>query len=391
MGFIYRKRPEPARHSGPHRPSPATGSAGVHLGELPMFLRGRAIGGPADPAEREADEAAARVGDAPTTELGSAQVAPAEGGALAPPLQRFFEGALGRDLDGVRIHAGAEAAAAADQLGASAFTAGDDVGFAAGAYAPHTSDGLRLLGHELAHTGQPGGEVRRAPTPLTVEQGARVDRVQVLLLEELKKLGLDKGRFKKPLRERVSYYADDKSFGEAKAEYARRKTNAAVDKMTPAEIQKWRKDNPHPVNADESLEDAKNRLWSSKNVGYITSLFEPGVAGFYDDVTGTIHVRDDRVGTIAHEAGHMLSNPAFREVLGAEADEGFTSLLNEKIELAAHEGFVFSGDDYVKYQKWVEGLIAEGKWKYDDVLRAYLTGDKKLLAKLKAAAGSPPK
>src|SRR5262249_1602220 len=58
----------------------------------------------------------------------------------------------GAGLSQVRIHRDTPAAEAAEALNATAFTAGRDVYFAAGKYAPGRSEGQRLLAHELAHT-----------------------------------------------------------------------------------------------------------------------------------------------------------------------------------------------------------------------------------------------
>lgn len=68
--------------------------------------------------------------------------------------------ALAADFARVRIHSGARAAAAADTLGALAYTAGDHIVFNAGAFAPHTPAGRRLLAHELAHVTQRAPELR---------------------------------------------------------------------------------------------------------------------------------------------------------------------------------------------------------------------------------------
>jgi len=54
----------------------------------------------------------------------------------------------------VRIHTGHHAAAAADTLKARAFTVGQDIVFADGEFAPETTEGRRLLAHELAHVVQ---------------------------------------------------------------------------------------------------------------------------------------------------------------------------------------------------------------------------------------------
>jgi hypothetical protein len=69
----------------------------------------------------------------------------------------FFEPRFGEDLSGVRVHHDGEAADAAQQINAQAFTHGRDIYFNQGRYQPETSGGRHLLAHELAHTVQQGG------------------------------------------------------------------------------------------------------------------------------------------------------------------------------------------------------------------------------------------
>lgn len=59
------------------------------------------------------------------------------------------------DLSEVRIHTDPEAAATARDLGANAVTIGNDIAFASGKYAPGSTEGQRLLAHELAHVKSP--------------------------------------------------------------------------------------------------------------------------------------------------------------------------------------------------------------------------------------------
>lgn len=91
----------------------------------------------------------------------------APGSPLPKVLQSHFERRLGADLSGVRVHDDARADAAARSLRARAFTFGNRIAFAAGAPRPHTAQGRALLGHELAHTVQPGAErvLRREDLP----------------------------------------------------------------------------------------------------------------------------------------------------------------------------------------------------------------------------------
>jgi hypothetical protein len=68
--------------------------------------------------------------------------------------RRPFERSMDTDFSNVRVHHDGEAARAADDLNALAFTENQDIGFAAGRYQPGTAEGQRLLGHELAHVKQ---------------------------------------------------------------------------------------------------------------------------------------------------------------------------------------------------------------------------------------------
>ncbi len=76
------------------------------------------------------------------------------GNRLPDGTRRGMEQRLGADLEDVQVHTDAEAADQAQRLGARAFTAGNRIAFAEGAYAPGTSAGDELLAHELAHVAQ---------------------------------------------------------------------------------------------------------------------------------------------------------------------------------------------------------------------------------------------
>jgi hypothetical protein len=92
----------------------------------------------------------------------------------------FMEPRFGRDLSQVRVHTDSQAAQSASAINARAYTVGRDVVFSAGAYAPGTADGDRLLAHELAHTTQETGVIRRSPpkdaqTPTPTPDAAPVE------------------------------------------------------------------------------------------------------------------------------------------------------------------------------------------------------------------------
>jgi hypothetical protein len=98
---------------------------------------GPRIGSVNDPSEQEADHVAERVIHAPLPGV------PNEAG----PRPRY-------DFSQIRVHTDAKAAESARAVNALAYTVGRDVVFGAGLFAPSTTVGKQLLGHELAHTVQ---------------------------------------------------------------------------------------------------------------------------------------------------------------------------------------------------------------------------------------------
>ena len=68
---------------------------------------------------------------------------------------------FGADFSNVKIHTDAEAVNLNRELNANAFTAGRDIYFNAGKYAPGTASGRHLLMHELTHTLQQGGNANQ--------------------------------------------------------------------------------------------------------------------------------------------------------------------------------------------------------------------------------------
>jgi hypothetical protein len=90
-------------------------------------------------------------------------VSKATGLPLAPEMRHGMERRVGSRLPIVRLHTGPEAAEAARRLDARAFTAGHDIYFGPGEYQPGTGSGDSLLAHELVHTLQNDGLIRRRP------------------------------------------------------------------------------------------------------------------------------------------------------------------------------------------------------------------------------------
>ena len=89
-----------------------------------------------------------------------------------------MESGFGADFSNVRIHTDSTAVGMNKELGAQAFTNGNDIYFNEGKYNPQSDAGKHLLAHELTHTLQQGAsntkEVQRFELPGFVQDGLDV-------------------------------------------------------------------------------------------------------------------------------------------------------------------------------------------------------------------------
>jgi hypothetical protein len=87
------------------------------------------------------------------TELASSR---GGGRRLEPQFRTMMEARMGADFSQVRLHRDTRAARLCEAIRARAFTSGGHVYFAHGEYRPDTTEGTRVLAHELAHVIQQG-------------------------------------------------------------------------------------------------------------------------------------------------------------------------------------------------------------------------------------------
>jgi hypothetical protein len=78
------------------------------------------------------------------------------GQPLEPGIRADMERRFAHDFSRVRIHADESSAQSARDISAKAYTAGEHIVFGTQQFAPETTDGSTLLGHELAHVVQQG-------------------------------------------------------------------------------------------------------------------------------------------------------------------------------------------------------------------------------------------
>jgi hypothetical protein len=87
------------------------------------------------------------------------EVLRSSGQPLDAETRSFMEPRFGHDFSQVRVHADPRAATSARAVNALAYTVGQHLVFGAGHYAPDTTEGRRMVAHELAHVVQQEGQV----------------------------------------------------------------------------------------------------------------------------------------------------------------------------------------------------------------------------------------
>jgi len=133
------------------------------------------ISQPGDKYEREADTVADRVMNIGQTDI--LQMQPVEeekelmqlqiqmskgsGATLLPTTNHFMSNVIGNDFSDVHVHTDSDTVKMNRQLGARAFTFGNDIYFNRGEYRPENTNGKSLLAHELTHVVQQKGSVEK--------------------------------------------------------------------------------------------------------------------------------------------------------------------------------------------------------------------------------------
>jgi hypothetical protein len=107
--------------------------------------------------------------------------------------RRYMESRIGFDFSKVRIHTDSLAATSAKSLNARAYTVGNNIVFGPGRFAPNTTEGRRLLAHELTHVVQQTAPPQKAhpvihSAPRQVQRLVGIDKLPNLILDKLRNL-----------------------------------------------------------------------------------------------------------------------------------------------------------------------------------------------------------
>jgi hypothetical protein len=152
----------------------AAGRADV-LGRSGMRAIQRAVGNSAVSAMLQRESAEEEPSRSPVHDV----VSSGGGEALSPDTQAEMEARLGADFSDVRVHTGAAAHDSARDVGARAYTVGNNVVFQRDAYDPSSHEGRTTLAHELTHViQQRNGPVEGTEAPGGIRVSDPSDRFE---------------------------------------------------------------------------------------------------------------------------------------------------------------------------------------------------------------------
>ena len=122
------------------------------------------------------------------------QLSQLQGGGRQMPegLRNMMESGLGQDFSQVRLHTDNEAASMSSSIQAKAFTLGNDIYFNRGQFAPETSEGQRLVAHELTHVVQGTEKVgRQKKAEDETDQSTQTDIQRAILISIVNEMSED--------------------------------------------------------------------------------------------------------------------------------------------------------------------------------------------------------
>ena len=253
----------------------------------------------ATPARSSAGGAPLRIRHFSGPSNGLADAAPASvdqtlagpGRPLAPALRQEMELRFGHDFSRVRVHSGPAAEQSAQDVSANAYTAGHNVVFGAGRFAPETHAGRWLLAHELTHVVQQSrsqSPATHAARPGPVQrQGAR-HRVEKAMEDLKTKFGL-------------AEVSEENGATWSLSELA--KVDAAFSKVAPED--KPRLKGLYLIRTDKfDPVVRKGKKFEIAGTTYGTTTIRLAAGAFKGDAS-----------TILHEVGHLIQNQVAAEML----------------------------------------------------------------------------
>lgn len=200
------------------------------------------------------------------------------GQKLGGKAKQEMESGFGADFSNVNIHTDSKAAEMSDQIGAQAFTHGNDVYFNQGKYDPDSTEGKALLAHELTHTiQQEGANEKEASSSNETAIEKDSDEATMSFMQRMLSGGKEMGKKIMPKLKgglRISRCQSDKGsveIGELERETLKEEKPVEKKKEELSEYDKWKKENAPKVKSVKSLKLlslAENKKTAEEQLAY---------------------------------------------------------------------------------------------------------------------------
>ena len=163
------------------------------------------------------------------------------GESLPEETREFMESRFDNDFSDVKIHKGSQAVQLSQELGAQAFTHGQDIYFNSGKYEPHTDTGKRLLAHELTHTIQQTGPKIKTKSLKSSEKPNKIQRqLQATLSQQISAVDSQETKAQREAETAADSKADERQQQiEADKENAKKELQADSKNDENAELKKY--------------------------------------------------------------------------------------------------------------------------------------------------------
>jgi len=292
------------------------------------------------------------------------------GQPLEPDTRAFMEGRFGYDFSRVKVHTESMAAKSAREVNALAYTIGRDIVFGERQYDTSTSDGLKLLAHEMTHVIQQGESARFASRGIVRQDSANKNTMEVVsgdkMLGRASVMGKMPNNHEMPYKVRLSSIASPTSgiILQRQVIYKRQATRDEARlplqtfDNTVADIKKQMANVTGPEAND--LRDATAMLDSLRTSGRVTCWFVEGSAyASYDNATSEIRLHiniGDAAGSpvsVIHEAIHAVHAaryPRLSQIYAQVLAEGGTT--NQSVGILLNKWLAWT--EYWAYHRQID-------------------------------------
>jgi pyrrolidone-carboxylate peptidase len=230
-------------------------------------------------------------------------------------VQAKMEGAFSTDFSQVNIF---KDDVSVSQIGALAYTQGNNVHFAPGKYEPETKDGQDLLGHELTHVEQQrNGKVKSMPKLADIKQSKKSNEIISKEQQRNETWGAKYNSPKEQMQLKLKYGLTQLKSNIAQKKYKQFKSNS---------IAQLKRDRMHTRFFRSKIKQFENKL-TQKKIAYGSNDFIQLAAEYFPDQDFSTGSQDFFLSTTINDSPSLEKEA---DIMGKRAADGRNAKINSK-------------------------------------------------------------